>query len=116
MERHGREYGGHESFIELFDGVSRDSGGSTAVICNDQSITYGELSLLSGKIAGYLSGKGAGGGTKVGICLERSINMMAAVLGVLKTGAAYIPLDPSFPKERLTYMIESSDLTFISDR
>ncbi len=112
-----RDYSGHTTFLELFDEAGKSAADSTAVICNDRSISYKELNLLSGRIGGYLSGKGVGRGAKVGICLDRSINMIAAVLGVLKTGAAYIPLDPSFPRERLNYMIESSQLScIISDK
>ncbi len=77
----------------------------TAVTCGEQHITYRELRETSERIASGLVARGAGPGTIVAICLERSIPMIAAMLGVLRTGAAYLPLDPLYPQERLVETI-----------
>jgi len=74
----------------------------------DTSIRYGELDALADRIARRLRAEGAGPGAVVGVCLERSIGMVAGLLGILKTGAAYLPLDPAYPPARLEYMLSDS--------
>ena len=69
-----------------------------------QSLTYAELNQCANYLAASLVKTGAGPGTRVGIQCERSLEMLVSVLGVLKSGAAYVPLDPGFPEERLSFM------------
>lgn len=85
----------------------------TALICNDKSLTYSGLDILANKISNYLIEKGVHENEVVGICLNRSLMMVAALLGILKSGAAYLPLDPAFPKERLKYMLDDSGARFL---
>ncbi len=73
----------------------------------DESLSYAELDERANQLANYLLGKGVKGGL-VGICLEPSLDMLAGLLGILKSGAAYLPLDPSFPLERLALMLEDA--------
>ncbi len=72
------------------------------------SMSYRELDLLSNRVARWLAAQGIGAGSVVGIALERSAEMVAAVLGVLKLGAAYMPLDLSYPSDRIEYMVSDS--------
>jgi amino acid adenylation domain-containing protein len=78
-----------------------------------QSITYADLNARSNQIAVLLREMGAGPESSVGILFERSIDMFAAVLAVLKAGAAYVPLDTSFPEERLNFMIEDARVDYL---
>jgi amino acid adenylation domain-containing protein len=85
----------------------------TAVVCGGDKISYGALVERVGHIAAVLRAKGARRGALVGIYLERSIDMVAAVLGVLEAGAAYVPMDPAFPAQRLGWMVEDAEIKII---
>src|SRR5581483_1746574 len=78
---------------------------AVAVVYGDRSLTYQELNTRANQLAWYLQARGVGPGERVGICIERSPEMLWAVLGVLKAGAAYVPLDPSHPAERLAFVL-----------
>ncbi|HEY4221342.1 MAG TPA: amino acid adenylation domain-containing protein, partial [Myxococcota bacterium] len=77
------------------------------------SITYGELDARSNQLAHELRARGVGRGDRVGLCLARGIDMVVGLLAVLKSGAAYVPLDPSFPKARLDYYAEDAKLALL---
>ncbi|WP_018046117.1 MupA/Atu3671 family FMN-dependent luciferase-like monooxygenase [Methylobacterium sp. 88A] len=79
-----------------------------AVVAGNASLTYGELDRAAGELAGRLVAAGIGPGTIVGICHERMPDLVVAVLATLKAGAAYLPLDAEYPRERLAYMLEDS--------
>ena len=81
-----------------------------AVTAGGTPWSYGELEAAANRFARELQARGIGRGQRVGLCLERGAEMLAAVLGVWKTGAAYVPLDPGFPAERLRYMVEDAQL------
>jgi amino acid adenylation domain-containing protein len=102
------ERGFEDTVLTLFQRQSRTAPSAIAVQCGDTSLTYAELDERSDRIAGYLQARGAGPETLVGICLDRSVDLLVTLLGVLKAGAAYLPLDPAFPAERLAFMIEDS--------
>jgi amino acid adenylation domain-containing protein len=78
-----------------------------------QKKTYGEFDSLSNKIANYLVGQGIKQGDRVGICLNRSPEMVASIIGILKAGAAYVPLDANYPVERLDIMTEDAALNLL---
>ncbi|MBM0108856.1 amino acid adenylation domain-containing protein, partial [Steroidobacter sp. S1-65] len=80
----------------------------TAVLHEGQSLTYEELNCKANQLARYLVRKGIGPDQLVAICIERSVEMVVGLLGILKAGAAYIPLDPNYPIERLQYMLEDA--------
>jgi amino acid adenylation domain-containing protein len=84
-----------------------------AVICGEQSLSYGELSGRANALAQQLRRQGVGPEHIVGICTDRSLEMMIGVIGVLKAGAAYLPLDPHYPRERLNYMMQDSGASFL---
>jgi amino acid adenylation domain-containing protein len=81
---------------------------AVAVISNNTPLTYAELDRSSSQLAQHLYNNGIGEGSIVGICCQRSDNLLRSTLAVLKLGAAYLPLDPEFPEERLVYMLEDS--------
>ena len=84
-----------------------------AVRCGDASLTYADLDARATRIAHLLRAHGARAGALVGIALDRGIDMLAAVLGTLKAGAGYVPLDPGFPAERLNYMVSDASLAVL---
>jgi amino acid adenylation domain-containing protein len=81
---------------------------AVAVTSDLETLTYRTLDALGNRIARTLVDAGVGPGMRVAVCLDRTPRMVAALLGVLKAGAAYVPLDPEYPRERLAYMLEDS--------
>ncbi|WP_426271606.1 amino acid adenylation domain-containing protein [Dyella kyungheensis] len=81
-----------------------------AIRCRDVTLNYRQLDERANRIAHALRARGAARGTLVGIALTRGIDMVASMLGVLKTGAGYVPLDPEFPADRLSYMAQDANL------
>ena len=79
-----------------------------AVVCAGHSLSYAELNRQANKLARRLRELGAGPDSPVALCTERSLEMVTGVLGILKAGAAYVPLDPAYPAERIAYMLEDS--------
>jgi len=76
-------------------------------------LTYQELNRRADQLAHYLRGRGVGPEVRVGVCLERSVEMVVGLLGVLKAGGAYVPLDPAYPAERLAFMLEDSQAAVV---
>ena len=76
-----------------------------AVTCGPASLTYGELNARANRVAHHLRGLGVGPDVLVGLYLERSLDLIVAILGVLKAGGAYVPLDPAYPADRLVFML-----------
>jgi amino acid adenylation domain-containing protein len=82
---------------------------ATAVTFDGRGYSYAELVRRSGKLAAHLQGLGVRPGVLAGVCMERSADMVVALLAVLRAGAAYVPLDPSFPQDRLAYMLADAN-------
>lgn len=95
------------SFVALFEAAARRPQ-RIALLFQDQSMSYGELDAGANRIAHFLLGQGVGRGDLVACCLNRSPLMLQALLGILKTGAGYIPLDPVYPAERIAMILEDS--------
>ncbi len=91
---------------ELFTRQALRTPDAVAVACKAQALTYSELDRRSNQLARHLMDLGVQRGSLVPICVERSVDMMVALLGIWKAGAAYVPLDPSYPEERLLMMLE----------
>ncbi|MGV9700199.1 amino acid adenylation domain-containing protein [Streptomyces sp. NPDC003470] len=87
-----------------------------AVTCGTDRLTYRQLDERAEWIAGRLRERGAGPGTLVAVCLDRGTDMVCALLGIHKSGAAYVPLDPAYPTDRLAYMVEDSGAPLIVTR
>lgn len=90
---------------EQFEDQVQSGPNAVAVICGGKSLTYAELNAKSNKLARYLRARGVGPDKLVAICLERSVHMLVGLLGILKAGGAYIPLDPTYPSDRIRYML-----------
>jgi amino acid adenylation domain-containing protein len=93
---------------QLFETQVECSPDAVALVFEDQQLTYEELNARSNQLAHYLRNRGVGPQVLVGICLERSLQMVVGILGVLKAGGAYVPLDPASPEERLACILEDS--------
>src|SRR5208283_5989975 len=89
----------------LFEGQVVRASQAIALVFDEESLTYGELNARANRLAHHLIGLGVGPESLVGVALERSIEMVVALLGVLKAGGAYLPLDLSYPESRLAYMV-----------
>jgi len=86
---------------------------AVAVSFEGESLTYQELDKQTDKLAHYLVHQGITRDSLVGVCMERSIELVVSLLGVLKAGAAYVPVDPDYPKDRLDYILQSSGVTVL---
>ncbi|HEX2092009.1 MAG TPA: amino acid adenylation domain-containing protein, partial [Longimicrobiaceae bacterium] len=93
---------------ELFAGWAARTPEATAVVFDGGTLTYAELDRRSSRLAHALRRRGVGPETRVGLCAERSAEMVVGVLGILKAGGGYVPLDPAYPPERITYMLEDA--------
>jgi amino acid adenylation domain-containing protein/non-ribosomal peptide synthase protein (TIGR01720 family) len=102
------EYPRDRCVHQLFEQQVEQSPDAVAVVYGDQQLTYRELNTRANQLARYLNKLGVGPEVLVGICLERSLEMVVGVLGILKAGGAYVPLDPSYPKERLNFILNDS--------
>jgi surfactin family lipopeptide synthetase A len=95
---------------QLFEQQADRSPDVTALAFEEQRLTYRELNRRANQLAHYLTKLGVGPDVLVGICIERSLEMVVGLLGILKAGGAYVPLDPVYPAERLSFMLEDADV------
>ncbi|MEH2381696.1 MAG: amino acid adenylation domain-containing protein [Nostoc sp.] len=93
---------------QLFEAQVEKTPDAVAVVFEEEQLTYGELNVRANKLAHHLQTLGVKPEVLVGICVERSIEMVVGLLGILKAGGAYVPLDPTYPQERLSYMLADS--------
>ncbi|PWU13141.1 MAG: hypothetical protein C5B50_19895 [Verrucomicrobia bacterium] len=100
------EYPTERGIHELFEARARETPDAIAAVFKDESLTYAELDARANRIADGLSEAGVKPGALVGICLDRSLGMIAGLLGILKAGATYVPLDPAYPEARLEFMLQ----------
>ncbi|QSQ17129.1 amino acid adenylation domain-containing protein [Myxococcus landrumensis] len=98
---------------ELIAEQARLRPDAVAVTHGDERLSYGELERRSNQVAHALRAKGLGPGLLAGICMERSVEMLIGLLGILKSGGAYLPLDPTYPRERLRYMLRDSGASLL---
>jgi amino acid adenylation domain-containing protein len=98
---------------ELVEMWAVKTPGETAIVLFDEKLSYSELDQNATKIAAYLIDHGIGRGDKVGVMIERSIYAIVSFLGILKTGAAYVPLDINLPASRLKYMLDDSEIKML---
>ncbi|NTX17410.1 amino acid adenylation domain-containing protein, partial [Myxococcus sp. CA056] len=93
----------------LIEAQARRTPDAEALRFEDSALSYAQLDSRSNQLAWHLRSLGARPGSLVGVCLERSLDLVVALLAVLKSGAAYVPLDPAYPRERLAGMLEDAD-------
>ena len=98
---------------ELFEAQVERTPDAIAVQFEGKQLTYRELNSRANQLAHYLQGLGVGPEKFVGICVERSLEMVIGLLGILKAGGAYVPLDPAYPSERLAFMLEDSQVSVL---
>jgi amino acid adenylation domain-containing protein len=104
----------HDKCIhQLFEAQVERTPDAVAVVFESQQLTYGELNRRANQVAHHLRSLGVGPETLVGICVERSLQMIVGLLGILKAGGAYVPLDPGYPHERLAFMLEDSQVQIL---
>ena len=107
------EYDRYFTLSELFEAQAAATPNAVALIYQEEKITYDELNQRANQVANYLRESGVRLETLVGLCFERSIEMVVALLGVAKAGGAYVPLDPHYPQERLSLMMEDSGVSVL---
>ncbi|TWH51491.1 non-ribosomal peptide synthetase, partial [Dulcicalothrix desertica] len=98
---------------ELFEQQVEKTPSSVAVVFGDEQLTYKQLNTRANQLAHHLQTLGVKPEVLVGICVERSIEMVVGLLGILKAGGAYVPLDPSYPQERLNYILSDSQVSVL---
>ncbi|TQV85755.1 amino acid adenylation domain-containing protein, partial [Exilibacterium tricleocarpae] len=98
---------------QLFETQVAATPTATALVYQDQTLSYGELNARANRLAHYLITQGVTPDTLVGLCVERGLDMLVGVLGILKAGGAYVPLDPGYPDARLRYQIDDAGLALV---
>ncbi len=110
LEWQGRErtYACDGGVHELFEAQVRRTPQAVALRCGEQVLSYAQLNAQANRVAHCLRSQGVGAQTRVAICVERGVELVIGLLGILKSGAAYVPLDPAYPRERLAYLLEDA--------
>ena len=107
------DYPCNHAVHQLFEAQAKKTPDAIAVILDSEPLTYQELDLQANQLAHTLQQQGVALETLVGVCVSRSMDMVIAILAILKVGGAYVPLDPKYPKERLQFMIEDSQIAVL---
>ncbi|WP_075343709.1 non-ribosomal peptide synthetase [Tenacibaculum agarivorans] len=102
-----------KTVVELFAAEVEKTPEATAVIFEGEELTYQELDERSNRLAHYLVEKGVKSDDLIGICLDRSTQMLVGVLGILKSGGAYVPIKPDFPSDRIAYLLEDTNCSLV---
>jgi amino acid adenylation domain-containing protein len=110
------DYPADKCIHELFEEQAKRTPSAVAVIFEERSLTYAHLNERANQLARHLQSLGAGPESLVAICMDRSLDMVVAILGVVKAGAAYLPIDPAYPKERIAFMIGDAGASAIITR
>src|SRR5581483_5183321 len=106
-----RAYPRTQSLHQLFEAHAASKPEAIALTFRDHRMTYAELNSRANQLAHYLLKQGIGRGQRVGIYMERSPEMMVALLGVQKSGAAYVPLDPEYPADRIGLILQDAEVS-----
>jgi len=107
------EYPKDKCIHQCFEQQAQKTPDATAVVFEDQTLTYRQLNERANQLAHYLRQYGVGPDVPVGVCMDRCIELLPVLLGILKAGGAYVPLDPKYPKERLGHMIHEAEIRVI---
>ncbi|MBD1879528.1 non-ribosomal peptide synthetase [Coleofasciculus sp. FACHB-T130] len=104
------DYPADSCFHQLFEQQVQKTPDAVAIVFENQHLTYKQLNERANQLAHYLQKQGITTESLVGICVERSLEMMVGLIGILKAGGAYVPLDPSYPQERLSFMLSDAQM------
>ncbi len=107
------DYPRHACIQQVFENQVEQTPNHVALVHGDRQLTYRELNKRANQLASYLRARGVGPEVLVGICLERSLEMIIGLLGVLKAGGAYVPLEPTYPRDRLAYLLQDTQLSIV---
>jgi amino acid adenylation domain-containing protein len=112
-----REFPSNESVLELIEEQARSNAEAGAIICGGQRMSYRRLNARANQLGRYLKREGARPEQRVGICMRRGAEMVIGLLGIMKSGAAYVPLDATYPQQRLVYMVQDAgaELVVVDD-
>ncbi|MCC5632732.1 amino acid adenylation domain-containing protein [Nostoc sphaeroides CHAB 2801] len=108
-----RDYPQNQCIHQLFEQQVEQTPDAIALIFGNQKLTYRELNERANKVAHYLKTLGVKPDVLVGICMERSLEMVIGILAIIKAGGAYVPLDPTYPKERLAFMLADAQVSVL---
>jgi amino acid adenylation domain-containing protein/thioester reductase-like protein len=103
-----KEYGRDQCTHHLIESQARQTPEGIALTFGDEQATYGEINSRANQLAHFLTRMGAGPDALVGICMERSLEMIVALLGIHKAGCGYLPVDPDYPQDRIAFMLEDA--------
>ncbi|TAL50298.1 MAG: amino acid adenylation domain-containing protein, partial [Methylovulum sp.] len=106
---HKADYPKHQCLHRLFEARVEKTPNAVAVVFEEQTLSYAELNAKANQLARYLGSRMPGPEALIGVCLERSLDMLVGLLAILKAGGAYVPLDPAYPRERIAYMLNDSN-------
>ncbi|URC11724.1 non-ribosomal peptide synthetase [Flavobacterium sp. B183] len=106
-------YPSDKTIVDLFEEQVKQTPNAVAVVYEDEKLTYKELNQRSNQLAYYLREQGVKPDALVGICLERSLEMLIGILGILKSGGAYVPIDPEYPTDRIAYMLKDAGIDLV---
>ena len=104
------DYPSEQCIHELFEEQVARTPNAVAVVFEEEQLTYEQLNCRANQLAHYLRSQGVGADVLVGLCVERSLEMVVGLLGILKAGGAYVPLDPEYPTERLSFLLEDTQV------
>ncbi len=107
------KYPGNKTIYQLFEEQAQKTPDKIAVVYRNESLTYRELNEKSNQLARFLMKKGIGRETIVGIMVTHSIEMVIGILGIIKSGGAYLPVDPEYPMDRINYLINDSGMRLL---
>lgn len=113
LSGHKTDYPKDKTLVDLFRAQVKETPDAIAVVFEAEELTYKELDERSNQLAHYLREQGVEPDTLVGICLERSLEMMIGILGILISGGAYVPIDPEYPLERIDYMLSDAGIKLV---
>jgi amino acid adenylation domain-containing protein len=102
------EYSRERCVHQLFEEQVARTPSAVALVFKEQQLTYAQLNARANQLAHFLQKQGVGPNVLVGLCMDRSLDMVVGVLGILKAGGAYVPLDPSYPPDRLSQMLQDA--------
>ncbi|WP_445234434.1 AMP-binding protein, partial [Duganella rhizosphaerae] len=93
---------------QAFEAQAATQPDAIALVCEGHSLSYGQLNRRANQLAHHLLARGVRPDDRVAVCLERGLDLVAALLAILKAGAAYVPVDPAYPADRIAHMLADS--------